>query len=94
MIAARVQFQHKNLAAKKDIRYNKERNQVLQIASGEVHSTPTAIYLDRLKSLDELRAGLDVEITDMLAEMDTQASFKDIEQDTKIEELPDGSKVG
>lgn len=33
-------------------------------------------------------------MTDLLAEMDTQTTFKDIEQDTKVDELPEGSKIG
>ena len=51
------------------------------------------ILTNKMKDLDEKREGLDIEITDLLAEMDTQASYDDIEPDTKIDELPKNSKV-
>ena len=35
-------------------------------------------YTNKMKDLDEKRQGMDVEIQDLLAEMDTQASFKDV----------------
>ena len=36
VIAARVGYQFRNLTGKKEVKSNKERNQLLQIASGEV----------------------------------------------------------
>ena len=50
---------------------NKERNQILQIAAGEVADDGMKILTDKMKDLDEKREGLDIEITDLLAEMDT-----------------------
>ena len=51
------------------------------------------VYLNMFRELDEKREGLDFEIHDMLEEMDTQASFMDLEN-AKIEEIPVDSKVG
>ena len=45
------------------------------------------------RELDAKREGLDWEIHDMLEEMDTAASFKDLEN-AKIEDIPGDSKVG
>lgn len=60
---------------------------------GEAHEAELQVYLDMLRDLDKKREGLDFEIHDMLEEMDTAASFKDIEN-AKIEDIPKDSKVG
>ena len=94
VIAARVSFGFKNLTARKEVKSNKERNQLLQIASGECQEPAMQVYVDRLRDLDEKREGLDFEIQDMLLELDTQATFADITQDAKLTDLPKDSKVG
>jgi hypothetical protein len=45
------------------------------------------------RKLDEKRQGLDFEIHDMLQEMDTQASFQDLES-VAAENIPQDSMVG
>ena len=50
-------------------------------------------YVDLFRELDEKRQGLDWEIHDMLEEMDTAASFRDLEN-AKIEDIPADSKAG
>ena len=39
-------------------------------------------YTANIKELDEKREGLEIEITDLLAEMDTQASFDGMDPET------------
>lgn len=51
-------------------------------------------YTANIKELDEKREGLEIEITDLLAEMDTQASFDGMDPETVAAELPKDSKVG
>ena len=80
-ISARVGFQFRNATQRTKIHSNKERNQILQIAAGEVADDGMKVLTDKMKDLDEKREGLDIEITDLLAEMDTQASYDDIEPD-------------
>ena len=41
------------------------------MATGDVQERPMAHYTESLRNLDEQRQGLDIEITDLLAEMDT-----------------------
>ena len=41
------------------------------MASGEVQERPMKHYTDHIKELDEKRQGLDFEIQDLLAEIDT-----------------------
>jgi hypothetical protein len=43
-IAARVGFEFRNFATKKEVKSNKERNQVLQMASGEVYDEKMKVY--------------------------------------------------
>jgi len=45
------------------------------MASGEVYDDQMRVYTQNLRELDLKREGLDLEITDMLHEMDTVASF-------------------
>ena len=59
VIAARTGYQFRNLTLKKDIKSNKERNQLLQMASGEVQQKDMHEYLDVLRQLDARREGLD-----------------------------------
>ena len=61
-IAARVGFQFRTSTQKKGINSNKEKNQILQISSGEVQEKAMRIYTHTLKDLDEKRQGLDIEI--------------------------------
>ena len=51
-------------------------------------------YTDQIKDLDEKREGLEFEITDLLAEMDTQASYDGVDPDTEADALPKDTKVG
>ena len=46
VIAARVSFQYRNLVGRKEVKSNKERNQLLQMASGEVQERTMQQYLD------------------------------------------------
>ena len=57
------------------------------MASGEVQERPMKHYTDHIKELDEKRQGLDFEIQDLLAEIDTQASFEGMDPTQKPEEL-------
>ena len=79
---------------KKDVRTNKEKNQILQMASGEVQDRPLHKYLDDLRDLDEKRLGLDFEIQDLLAEIDTEASFNNVDPEQAVEDLPEDSLIG
>ena len=51
-------------------------------------------YTDNMRDLDEKREGLEIEMTDLLAEMDTQASFEGMDPDTVAHDLPPESNVG
>jgi hypothetical protein len=87
-IAARVGFEFRNFATKKEVKSNKERNQVLQMASGEVYDDKMRVYTQNLRELDLKREGLDFEIADMIMEMDTVASFQDLPENAKLEDIP------
>jgi len=41
-----------------------------------------------LRELDLKREGLDFEIADMIMEMDTVASFQDLPENAKLEDIP------
>ena len=45
------------------------------MVGGEVQEFAMVEYTNKMKELDDKRQGMDVEIQDLLAEMDTQASF-------------------
>ena len=62
VLNARVAFRKKNVATKKDIRNNAEKNQIIQMASGEVQDQGMLKYVDNLRDLDEKRGDLDYEI--------------------------------
>ena len=47
---------------KKDVTGHKEKNQILQMASGDVQEEPMHRYIHNLKDLDEKREVFDVEI--------------------------------
>jgi hypothetical protein len=64
------------------------------MASGEVYDPLMNAYVTNLKELDCKREGLDFEISDMLQEMDTVASFADIPENSKIEDIPINTKIG
>jgi hypothetical protein len=64
------------------------------MASGEVYDPLMKAYVTNLKELDCKREGLDYEISDMLQEMDTIASFADIPENSKIEDIPLNTKIG
>ena len=51
-------------------------------------------FTEQIKQLDEKREGLEFEITDLLAEMDTQASYEGMDPETQVAELGPESKVG
>ena len=48
------------------------------MVGGEVQEFAMVEYTNKMKELDDKRLGMDFEIQDLLAEMDTQASFKDV----------------
>ena len=93
VIAARVGYQFRHLSNRKEIKSNREKNQILGMASGEGEQAEMQVYLDMFRKLDEKRQGLDFEIHDMLHEMDTQASFQDLES-VSAENIPEDSMVG
>lgn len=95
VIAARVSFQYRNLVGRKEVKSNKERNQLLQMASGEVQERTMQQYLDVFRDLDAKRQGLDFEIQDLLDELDTTATYEDISPETTTaDHFPTDSKVG
>ena len=49
--------------------------------------------MDLFRKLDEKRQGLDFEINDILVELDTVASFEELEH-KKVEDIPKESLVG
>ena len=65
----------------------------MQMAAGEVQSDPMKEFTNQIAELDEKREGLEFEISDLLAEMDTQASYDGVNPDTQANELPPDSKV-
>ena len=73
---------------RKDVATNRERNQLLQMASGDVQEGLVNHYIENLRDLDEKRAILDFQIQDMLHEMDTAATYENINPDDKLEDLP------
>lgn len=62
VIAARVGYKFRNLTSKKSLQGIKERNQVLQMASGEPQASDMLEYVDMFQKLEEQREGLDFEI--------------------------------
>ena len=51
--------------------------------------------MDGLRDLDDKRIGMDFEIEDMLAEIDTEATFENLDpENTNLEDLVEDSKVG
>ena len=47
-----------------------------------------------MKDLDEKRKGLDIQIQDMLAELDTQASYEDHDPENgQLADFPEDSKI-
>ena len=88
ILAARVGFKKNNDAMRKDVATNRERNQLLQMASGDVQEGLVNHYIENLRDLDEKRAILDFQIQDMLHEMDTAATYENINPDDKLEDLP------
>ena len=94
VINARVAYQRKNTANKGDIVGNKEKNTVLTMAQGEVQENPMHAFIDRFRNLDEQAAELDLEIADMLAEVDTEATYEGLKPDeAELKDLPADSKV-
>ena len=95
VINARVAYQYKNVAMKKEIRTNMEKNQILQMASGEVQEDGMLKYVDNLRDLDEKREGLDLEIQELLAEVDTEATYEKLDPEkATAADLGDESKIG
>jgi len=75
LIAARVGYRFQNDAARKVIKNQKERNQVIQLTSGEIFEKGLQDYVNLFNELDGKREGLDFEIEDLLAELDTVQQF-------------------
>ena len=63
------------------------------MAGDDAEDTEMQVYVDLFRKLDEKRQGLDFEIHDILAELDTVASFDEVEN-KKVEEIPKESKLG
>ena len=63
------------------------------MATGEAREQDLLEYVDLFNELEEQRDGLDFQIQDLLRELDTQKTFGGIEKGTKLEELPEDSKV-
>ena len=63
------------------------------MATGEAQEQDLLEYVDLFNELEEQRDGLDFQIQDLLRELDTQKTFEEIEKGTKLEELPEDSKV-
>lgn len=52
------------------------------------------MFIDRFRILDEKVADLDVEIADMLAEVDTEATYEGLNpEEAEVKDLPADSKV-
>jgi hypothetical protein len=52
-------------------------------------------YTDNLRDLDLKRKGLDFDISEMLAEIDTEAIFENLDPESGvIGDLPEDSKIG
>ena len=93
MVAARVGYQFRHLTNKKDIGGNREKNQILGMVGDDAEDPEMQVYVDLFRKLDEKRQGLDFEINDILVELDTVASFEELEH-KKIEDIPEESLVG
>lgn len=53
------------------------------------------LYTENLRDLDEKRKGMDIEIQDLLLEIDTEATFENLDPETGgLADLPEGSKIG
>ena len=79
VIAARVSYQYRHLVGKKNIKSNREKNILLQFASGEVQEQQMQHYINVFRDLDEKREGLDFEIQDMLTDLDTQGIYENLD---------------
>ena len=79
VINARVAFQAKNNSSKRDIVGNREKNTLLMFAGGEVQERAMHAFVDRFRILDEKCVNMDFEISELLAEIDTEASFRDFD---------------
>lgn len=64
------------------------------MAAGEVQDQQMKYYTEKIKLLDEKREGLEIEITDMLAEMDTEASFNGLDPETQVKQLGPDTQIG
>ena len=53
----------------------------------EVQDEQMLRYIEQFQDLDEKREGLDFEINDILAELNTVASFEEL-QHKKVEDIP------
>ena len=78
IIAARVQFAFKNDSTRPEIKYNKERNQVMEMATGNHFEPEIRHYLETFHRLDQERKGLDFEIEDLLKEMDLEKYYANL----------------
>jgi len=64
------------------------------MAEGEVQGNEMHQFVDRFRILDEKVVELDIEIADMLAEVDTEASYEGINaEESELKDLPADSKV-
>jgi hypothetical protein len=94
IIAAKVQFAFKNETLNSEIKFNKERNQIMAMAAGDHIQAEIKHYLETFHKLDQERKGLDFEIEDLLKEMDIEKFYAKIGETTGIEDIDGNTKLG
>ena len=67
---------------------------VLTMAEGHVQDSITHALVDRLRDLDEKCKDADLQIGELLAEVDAEATYKEFDPEvTELKDLPEDSKV-
>ena len=76
LISARVQFAVKSEEQRMEIKLNKERAQIMQMAGSKkrLHGE-LQTYLNTFDELDEQRQGLDFEIADLMEQLDMERQY-------------------
>lgn len=72
---------------------NKERYQVMQLATKEHLVPEMKDYLSTFEELEDKREGLDFEIGDILAELDTEKHYSRL-KNGNLSDIKPGSKLG
>ncbi len=94
LIAARVQFAFKGESQKPEIKLNKERNQIMTMATGDHIQAELKHYLETFDQLEKERRGLDFEIEDLIREMDLEKYYNNVQNALKLEDINPDSKLG